>query len=93
MKGKELVVKTLDLLVEMANHCTSMENPESGVKCTNCALSWNFKITCHGCLFVEIMNGNDKFIDDLVNTCTYHDIPYSDKLNKIADIFVTECDE
>ena len=39
---------------------------------------------------VETVDSNDKFIEDLESVCIAHDIDYKDKLNKIADIFITE---
>lgn len=93
MQGKELIIKMLDLLVEMAEHCNDMYKPIDGVKCSNCALNWNFSLGNHGCFLVETIDNNDKFMDDLISTCKYHNIEYKDKLNKLANIFVTECED
>lgn len=95
MKGKKLIVKTLDLLVEIAEHCKNLEKPEgsSKCKCANCELNWSFSLGDHGCFFVETIDNNEKFIDDLTAICKYHNIEYKDKLNKVADIFVTECED
>lgn len=92
MKAKELVIKQLDLLVEMAEHCTNKETHNHTIKCPDCALSWNFRINNHGCFLVEIIN-NDKLFEDLESVCRYHNIDYQDKFNKIASIIDTECDE
>ena len=93
MKGKEYIERILDLLVDMATHCENKDTPTEGkCKCVDCELSWNFNIRDHGCLLVNIMNNQD-FMDDLISTCVANKIDYADKLNKVADIFVTECEE
>lgn len=92
MQGKELIIKMLDLLVEMSEHCTKIDKPKSGVKCSDCALNWNFNLGNHGCFLVETIDNNDKFMDDLISMCTSHKIEYKDKINKMVDIFVTECE-
>lgn len=94
MKGKKLVENTLDLLVKMADHCAKMEKPKnsSSSKCANCGLSWNFGLGSNGCLLVEIVDDNTKFMDDLTAACEFNNIEYKSKLKKIADIFVTESD-
>lgn len=95
MQGKELIIKILDTLAEMADHCSKLEKPKnsSKCKCANCALSWNFNLGNHGCFLVETIDNNEKFMDDLIATCKYHGIEYISKTNKIADIFVTECED
>lgn len=90
MQGKELIIKILDLLVEMAEHCVNKEKTTDKSKCVDCALSWNFNIRDCGCFLVELVDNNDKFMDELINLCKLHDIEYKDKLNKVANIFVTE---
>lgn len=92
MKSKELINNQLDLLVKMAEHCINRDKPDDEIKCNNCSLSWNFSLSNNGCFLVEIMDRNDKFIDDLISRCIANDIEYKDKLNKVADIFVTECE-
>ena len=92
MQGKELIIKTLDLLVEMTEHCINKNKPKDGNKCSDCALNWNFSLSNHGCFLVEIIDNNGKLMDDLENLCVLHDIEYKDKLNKIANIFGTECE-
>ena len=92
MQGKELLVKTLDLLVEMAEHCANKEKTTDKSKCTDCALCWDFGLSSNGCFLVETIDRNDKFIEDLESVCIAHDIDYKDKLNRLADIFITECE-
>lgn len=93
--GKELIIKMLDLLVEMADHCSKLEKPKdsSKCKCANCALNWDFNLGNHGCFLVETIDNNEKFMEDLISTCKYHDIEYISKTNKIASIFVTNNEE
>lgn len=90
MQGKELIIKILDLLVEMAEHCVNKEKTTDKSKCVDCALSWNFSIYNCGCFLVELVDNNDKFMDELINLCKLHNIDYIDKLNKVASIFTTE---
>lgn len=90
MEGKELINGQLDLLVKMAEHCTNKNKPRGKIKCNNCALNWNFSLSDNGCFLVEMVDRNDKFIDDLISCCVANNIEYKDKLKKIADIFVTE---
>ena len=90
MEGKELIIKMLDLLVEMAEHCINKDKPKDNIKCADCALCWNSSLFNNGCFLVEIINYNDKFIEDLESVCIAHDIDYKDKLNKISNIFITE---
>ena len=90
MEGKELIIKMLNLLVEMAEHCINKDKPKDSIKCADCALCWNFSLCNNGCFLVETIGRNDKFIEDLESVCIAHDIDYKDKLNKISDIFITE---
>ena len=90
MEGKDLIIKMLDLLVEMAEHSINKDKPKDNIKCADCALCWNSSLFNNGCFLVEIINYNDKFIEDLESVCIAHDIDYKDKLNKISDIFITE---
>ena len=89
MQGKELIEKMLDLLVEMSEHCINKDKPMNEIKCSDCALCWNFSLSSHGCFLVETINDSE-FINNLENICIEHGISYKEKLNKIADIFVTE---
>ncbi|MGL5767865.1 MAG: hypothetical protein ACRCX8_19695 [Sarcina sp.] len=92
MKSKELVIKQLDLLVEMAEHCINKKRTEgNSTKCEDCNLHWNFSVSSHGCFLCETVDYG-KFIEDLESVCISQDIEYRDKLNKIASIFVTECE-
>lgn len=88
MKDRNLIVKMLDILVEMAEHCNNKEKPENTVKCCGCAMAWDFGLCSHGCFLVNTVE-NSEFIDDLINVCIEHKIDYQDKLNKIASIFQT----
>lgn len=90
MEGKDLIIKMLNLLVEMAEYCINKDKPKDNIKCADCALCWNFSLSSNGCFLVETIAHNDKFIEDLESVCIAHDIDYKDKLNKIADIFITE---
>lgn len=90
MQDKELLIKTLDLLVEMSEHCTNKEKTTDKSKCVDCALSWNFNIRDCGCFLVDLINYNDSFIDTLIKLCKINNIEYQDKLNKVASIIVTE---
>lgn len=93
MKGKEYIEKMLDLLVDMANHCTNKDTPvKNRAKCIDCALAWNFSIRSHGCLLVNIADNSD-LLEDLINVCEDHDIEYKDKLNKLENILVTGDEE
>lgn len=89
MGGRHYIEKLLDLLVEMADHCNKKDTPVEGkAKCIDCQLSWNFSIRDHGCLLVNLMDNQD-FIDDLTSACEASGVDYRDRLNKVADIFVT----
>lgn len=89
MKGRAYLELLLDLLVNMANHCEHKDTPVEGkAKCIDCQLSWNFDIRNHGCLLVNIMDNQD-FVDDLTSACEANGVDYKDRLNKIADMFVT----
>lgn len=90
MEGKDLIIKMLDLLFEMAEHCINKDKPKGNSKCVDCALCWNFSLSSNGCFLVETIDHNDKFIEDLESVCIAHDIDCKDKLNRIADIFITE---
>lgn len=91
MEGKDLIIKMLNLLVEMAEHCINKDKPKDNIKCADCALCWNFSLSSNGCFLVEIID-NSEFIDILENVCIANNINYKDRLNKLADIFVTECE-
>lgn len=91
MKGKEYLEKILDLLVEMSEYCINKDKPINEIKCSDCDLCWNFSLSSHGCFLVEIIY-NSEFIDILENVCIANNINYKDRLNKLADIFVTECE-
>lgn len=89
MKGREYLELLLNLLVDMSNHCKYKDTPIEGkAKCVDCGLKWNFNIREHGCLLVKIMDNQD-FIDDLTSACEANNVDYRDRLNKIADMFVT----
>lgn len=89
MGGRHYIEKLLDLLVEMADHCNKKDTPVEGkAKCIDCQLSWNFSIRDHGCLLVNLMDNQD-FIDDLTSACEASGVDYRDRLNRVADIFVT----
>lgn len=90
MRGKELIIKTLDILVEMSEHCVNKEKTTDKSKCVDCALMWDFNIRDCGCFLVELIYNNDSFIDTLIKLCKTNDIEYQDKLNKVASIIVTE---
>ena len=92
MEGKDLIIKMLNLLVEMAEHCINKDKPKDNIKCADCALCWDFGLSSNGCFLVETVDSNDKFIEDLESVCIAHDIDYKDKLNRLADIFITECE-
>lgn len=93
MKGKEYIERTLDLLVDMAKHCISKEiTVEGRSKCADCDLCWNFNIRNHGCLLVNMADNSD-LLEDLISICEAHSIDYKDRLNKVANIFVTGDDE
>lgn len=90
MQGKKYIEKMLDLLVDMANHCINKDKPEKDKgKCVDCALSWSFSLSNHGCFLVETIDYGE-FIDNLENICIANDINYKERFNKLADIFVTE---
>lgn len=95
MEGKELIERMLDLLVEMAEHCINKEKPKDQIKCkcVNCALSWTFGLTSYGCFLVEIVDNDEDFLDNLRNVCIENNIDCADRLNRLADIFGTECEE
>lgn len=80
----------LNLLVEIAEHCINKDKPKDNIKYADCALCWNFGLSSNGCFLVETIDSNDKFIEDLESVCIAHDIDYKDKLNRLADIFITE---
>ena len=90
MEGKDLIIKMLNLLVEMSEHCINKDKSKSNIKCADCSLCWNFSLYNNGCFLVETIAHNDKFIEDLESVCIAHGIDYKDELNKIADIFTTE---
>ncbi|MGL4801937.1 MAG: hypothetical protein ACRC18_06700 [Cetobacterium sp.] len=92
MQSKELVEKMLDLLVDMSEHCINRVKSGNKTKCENCSLSWSFGLCSHGCFLVETIDNNEKFIDDLTAACEYNNIEYKDKINKLANIFTTECE-
>ena len=64
MEGKDLIIKMLNLLVEMAEHCINKDKPKDNIKCEDCALCWNFSLSSNGCFLVETIAHNDKFIED-----------------------------
>lgn len=89
MKGRAYLEKLLDLLAEMADHCNKKDTPVEGrAKCIDCQLSWNFSIRDHGCLLVNIID-NDDLIADITCACEANGVDYKQRLNKIADMFVT----
>lgn len=93
MNGKKLIEEMLDLLVKMTEHCNNIKSDKPNVaKCKNCAMSRYYTYKNSGCLLVDIYN-NDEFMNSLEYTCKYQDVKYMDKLNKVAEIFVTECEE
>lgn len=92
MQGKGLIINMLDVLVDMSEHCIHMEKPKEGAKCSNCALGWNYNIRNHGCFLVETVGNYNEFLDVLVLVCEENNIDYKDKLNKVAGIFVTDCE-
>ena len=49
MEGKDLIIKMLNLLVEMAEHCINKDKPKDNIKCADCALCWNFGLSGNGC--------------------------------------------
>lgn len=81
--GKELIEKQLDLLVEMSEFCKNKPNFGYG-KCLDCALNSSIN-----CFLVDLVNFNDAFIETLLDRCIDNDIEYTEKLNKIAEGFVT----
>lgn len=87
--GKELIEELLDVLVKMSEHCTSMS--ENKPKCKNCAMKRDFGYSNSGCLLVDLVD-NVKVMELIEYTCKYQNIEYLEKLNKIASIFVTECE-
>lgn len=88
MKGKDLTVKLLDTLVEMADYCKDMDKikHEGKIKCSNCELNWRFGLGNHGCFLVETIYNNDKFLYNLIDLCKYQNIEYEDKINKISNM-------
>lgn len=86
MQGKYLIIKMLDLLVEMSEHCMNRDKLKH--KCKYCELSWKFGLSSCGCFLVETIENNSKFIENLESVCLSNNIDYKEKLNKIEDIFI-----
>lgn len=85
MNGKDLIVKQLDLLVEMFEYCSSKDKSGDRVECSKCPLFWNFNACCRGCFLINVID--DKFMSALINICEAHDIDYKEKIDRIDDIF------
>ena len=93
IEGRKLINDMLDTLLSMSKHCMNRINQTGDSKCVGCALNWNYSLGNSGCLLVEILDGNCKFIDDLTSACAYNNISdYKIKLNTALDVFETECD-
>ena len=89
-KERQLINKLLDVLVEMSNHCNSMEsNIPNKSKCVNCGFARDFGIIDSGCLLVDILE-NEYFLHTIKSTCLYHDIECENKLNQAMEIFEEE---
>lgn len=92
MQGKEYLDRMLDLLVDISKHCINKDKPlEDKSRCVDCALGWSLSICNYGCFYVNLLDNND-FIDDLKNACISSGVDYENRLNKLTEILVTECE-
>lgn len=88
--SNKLIDKQLDLLIEMANYCKTMERISTDKsKCFNCKIHFNFNLGNHGCFLVETLE-NKEFINILIDTCKYQDVKYKEKLDKVMEIYDEE---